>query len=138
MSKTPKLLKKGFKFPIYPTTVQQDLINQTFGCCRYVWNKALGAAVHEYKQYLEMSKVTHQSRLIKPDVSGYGFVNRLPAMRANPETPWLSNISSVALKQTMLHLGGAFTRFSVPSLASSRRREVTRSLRRSTVSSPLA
>lgn len=111
MSETPKLLKKGFKFPIYPTTEQQDLINQTFGCCRYVWNKALGAAVHEYKQYLEMSKVTHQSRLIKPDVSGYGFVNRLPAMRTNPETPWLSNISSVALQQTMLHLGGAFTRF---------------------------
>lgn len=111
MSETPKLLKKGFKFPIYPTTEQQGLINQTFGCCRYVWNKALGAAVHEYKQYLEMSKVTHQSRLIKPDVSGYGFVNRLPAMRTNPETPWLSNISSVALQQTMLHLGGAFTRF---------------------------
>lgn len=111
MSETPKLLKKGFKFPIYPTTEQQDLINQTFGCCRYVWNKALGAAVHEYKQYLEMSKVTHQSRLIKPNVSGYGFANRLPAMRANPETPWLSNISSVALQQTMLHLGGAFTRF---------------------------
>lgn len=111
MTETSKLLKKGFKFPIYPTAEQQELINQTFGCCRYVWNKALEAAVHEYKQYLEMSKVTHQSRLIKPDVSGYGFVNRLPAMRTNPETPWLSDISSVALQQTMLHLGGAFTRF---------------------------
>ena len=111
MSTSPKLLKKGFKFPIYPTAEQQELINQTFGCCRYVWNKALEAAVHEYKQYLEMSKVTHQSRLIKPDVSGYGFVNRLPAMRKDPETPWLSDVSSVALQQTMLHLGGAFTRF---------------------------
>lgn len=111
MSTSPKILKKGFKFPIYPTSEQRALINQTFGCCRYVWNKALGAAVHDYKQYLEMSKVIHQSRLIKPDVSGYGFVNRLPAMRRDPETPWLSDVSSVALQQTMLHLGGAFTRF---------------------------
>lgn len=111
MPASPKLLKKGFKFPIYPTAEQQDFINQTFGCCRYVWNKALEAAVHEYKQYLEMSKVTHQSRLIKPDISGYGFVNRLPAMRNDPETSWLGGVSSVALQQTMLHLGGAFTRF---------------------------
>lgn len=111
MSEVSKLLKKGFKFPIYPTAEQQELINQTFGCCRYVWNKALEAAVHEHKQYLEMSKVTHQSRLIKPDVSGYGFVNRLPDIRRDPETPWLSDVSSVALQQTMLHLGGAFTRF---------------------------
>lgn len=111
MSEVSKLLKKGFKFPIYPTAEQQELINQTFGCCRYVWNKALEAAVHEHKQYLEMSKVTYQSRLIKPDVSGYGFVNRLPDIRRDPETPWLSDVSSVALQQTMLHLGGAFTRF---------------------------
>lgn len=111
MSETSKLLKKGFKFPIYPTAEQQELINQTFGCCRYVWNKALEAAVHEYKQYLEMPKDTLKSELIKPNVSGYGFVNRLPAMRTNPETPWLSDVSSVALQQTMLHLGAAFTRF---------------------------
>ena len=32
-------------------------------------------------------------------------------MRKDPETPWLSDVSSVALQQTMLHLGGAFTRF---------------------------
>ena len=111
MTETSKLLKKGFKFRIYPTAEQQELINQTFGCCRYVWNKVLEAAVHEYKQYLEMSKDTRQSVLIKPDVSGYGFCERLPAMRRDPKTPWLSGVSSVALQQTMLHLGGAFTRF---------------------------
>lgn len=111
MSEVPKLLKKRFKFPIYPTAEQQELINQTFGCCRYVWNKALESTVHEYKQYLVMSKVAYQSKLIKPDVSGYGFVNRLPDMRRDPDTPWLSSVSSVALQQTMLHLGGAFTRF---------------------------
>ena len=32
-------------------------------------------------------------------------------MRRDPKTPWLRDVSSVALQQTMLHLGNAFARF---------------------------
>ena len=36
-----KLMQKGVKFRIYPNKEQQNLINQTFGCCRLVYNLGL-------------------------------------------------------------------------------------------------
>lgn len=34
-------MNKGIKFRAYPNKDQQNLINQTFGCCRFVYNKGL-------------------------------------------------------------------------------------------------
>ena len=111
MSATPKLLKKGFKFPIYPTAEQEKLINCTFGSCRYVWNKFLEDTVHEHERYLRMMKTNPQALPIKPDVSGYGFSERLTVLKKQPDKQWLRDVSSVALQQTMLHLAMAFSRF---------------------------
>lgn len=35
-------IHKGYTFRIYPTEEQRILIHKTLGCCRYVWNWALG------------------------------------------------------------------------------------------------
>lgn len=37
------------KVPLYPTPAQQELFQQTFGCCRYIWNQML--ADHERFYY---------------------------------------------------------------------------------------
>ena len=42
-------MKKGVKFRIYPNCEQQKLINQTFGCCRLVYNKGLDIRKNAYK-----------------------------------------------------------------------------------------
>nr|WP_330395675.1 helix-turn-helix domain-containing protein [Clostridioides difficile] len=34
-------MKKAYKFRLYPNKKQQELINKTFGCCRFVYNKYL-------------------------------------------------------------------------------------------------
>lgn len=34
-------MNKGVKFRIYPNKKQQNLINQTLGCCRFIYNKGL-------------------------------------------------------------------------------------------------
>ena len=34
-------MQKGIKFRIYPNREQQNLIHQTFGCCRLIYNKGL-------------------------------------------------------------------------------------------------
>src|SRR5690606_3180175 len=47
----------------------------------------------------------------KPNVSGYGFTLRLPIYKVNTDTPWLSEVSYVALQQSLINLGNAFTRF---------------------------
>lgn len=34
-------MNKGIKFRAYPNKEQQNLINQTLGCCRLIYNKGL-------------------------------------------------------------------------------------------------
>lgn len=34
-------MNKGVKFRIYPNKEQQNLINQTLGCCRLIYNMGL-------------------------------------------------------------------------------------------------
>ena len=104
-------LKKGYRFQIYPTAEQRDLLERTFGCCRYVYNRALAEAKDEYQKYLALREASPLAALQKPDVSGYGFSARLPQYKADPKSSWLTEVSSVALVQSMLHLGEAFQRF---------------------------
>ncbi|WP_313126970.1 helix-turn-helix domain-containing protein, partial [Clostridioides difficile] len=33
------VVEKAYKFRMYPNKKQQELINKTFGCCRFVYNK---------------------------------------------------------------------------------------------------
>lgn len=40
-SKAGTNMNKGVKFRAYPNKEQQNLINQTFGCCRLIYNKGL-------------------------------------------------------------------------------------------------
>lgn len=35
------VIKKAYKFRIYPNKVQQNMINKTFGCSRFLFNRAL-------------------------------------------------------------------------------------------------
>ena len=35
------MMQKGVKFRIHPNKEQKDLINQTLGCCRLIYNKGL-------------------------------------------------------------------------------------------------
>ncbi len=105
MTSSPKPFVKGFKYPIYPTDEQKLLFEKTFGCCRYVYNRCLAEAKQEY----EAHKLNPE--LPKPKVSGYDFINQLPALKKDPESLWLNEVSAVALQQSVTHLGQAFTRF---------------------------
>lgn len=40
---------KNVRCRIYPNKQQKNLINQTFGCCRLVYNKALSMREEAYK-----------------------------------------------------------------------------------------
>ena len=59
MTETSKLLKKGFKFPIYPTAEQRQQLEKVFGCCRYVYNRALAQSKAEYQLYMELRDNGH-------------------------------------------------------------------------------
>ena len=102
---------KGYKFPFYPTADQIEQLNKTFGCCRYVWNKALFEVKTEFEYYKLHKDLNTIVPPVNPNVTGYGLVNRLLKYKHDPESLWLNEVSSVALQQTMLHLGTAFSTF---------------------------
>lgn len=43
-------MEYSYKFRIYPTSKQEDLIQRTFGCCRFVFNYFLAERMEQYKQ----------------------------------------------------------------------------------------
>lgn len=43
-------MEYSYKFRIYPNTKQENLIQRTFGCCRFVFNHFLAEKTEQYKQ----------------------------------------------------------------------------------------
>lgn len=43
-------MERSYKFRIYPTQKQEELIQKTFGCARYVYNRALAERISSYKE----------------------------------------------------------------------------------------
>lgn len=41
---------KAYKFRLYPNKEQQELINKTFGCTRFIFNRILGDAISYYQE----------------------------------------------------------------------------------------
>lgn len=111
MSKITKPFVKGYKFEIYPNKEQIELLEKTFGCCRFVWNKALAEAKQEHEFYIAHKDVNSIIPVLKPNVTGFGFVNKLTWYKANPEYQWLNEVNSVSLQQAMLHLGASYSEF---------------------------
>ena len=40
---------RALKLRIYPSTEQKVLINKTFGCCRFIYNRYLAKRIELYK-----------------------------------------------------------------------------------------
>lgn len=97
-------MKKRIRVEIKPTNEQKEILNKTFGCCRFVYNKVLTDTIKEYQNYKNgLNK--------KPKTNGYFLLNKLPEIVNNLETLWLSEVSSVALQQTLINLSKAYSNF---------------------------
>ena len=81
-------MNKAFKYRLYPTKEQAALFNNTFGCCRKVWNLMLADKLVSYK---ETGK----------------FVSVTPA-RYKSEYSFLKDVDSLALSNVQLNLQRAF------------------------------
>ena len=53
---------KAYKFRIYPSNYQKEIIEKTFGCCRFVYNKMLSIQI---KSYEENKKIFSKYELMK-------------------------------------------------------------------------
>jgi len=88
-------MKGRYQFRFYPTIEQKISLAQLFGCVRVVWNDALRLCKQSEK---------------KPSS---GDLHRIVTTHAKKtvERAWLSEVSSVALQQSVADLETAFTNF---------------------------
>lgn len=87
---------KGIKYRIYPTAKQVELINNTFGCVRFVYNHMLAESIDTYAKGENFA-------------SRNAFNYRLTSLKK--EYAWLCNVDSTALQGANEHLADAFSRF---------------------------
>ena len=55
---------KGYVFRMYPTKEQEELINKTIGCCRFIYNYFLDDKIKEYKETGKSKSTYEQIKLI--------------------------------------------------------------------------
>ena len=87
---------KAVKIRLYPNNQQKQLLEQSFGNCRWLWNYCLDLMNKTYK---ETGK----------GLSGYDVKKNLPALKEEYE--WLGLTYSQCLQQVCLNLGVAFNNF---------------------------
>lgn len=90
--------RRAFKVRAYPDAEQAVLLRRTFGCVRLVWNKTLA---DRQRRYTAEQKSTSYE---ETDAA-------LSAWKKTDELAFLSEVSSVALQQTLRHQHGAFQSF---------------------------
>jgi putative transposase len=91
-----KTIRRAYKYRFYPTIEQEVLLAKTFGSVRFVWNTILDWRSKEYTQ--NQTKINYVAS-----------AKKLTEIKQDIE--WLSDISSVALQQTLRDQDTAFSSF---------------------------
>lgn len=90
-------MNKGVKFRIYPNKEQENLILQTFGCCRLIYNKGLDMRDKAYKNG-EKANYTQTSAM-------------LTRLKSDSDFNFLKIVDSIALQQSLRDLDRAYQNF---------------------------
>lgn len=93
-----KVVKRAYKYRFYPTPEQADQLARTFGCVRYVYNRALAERSRAWTQ--------EQRRVTFADTS-----KMLTAWKRDEETAWLAEPSKGPLQAALRHLQAAYDKF---------------------------
>ena len=92
------MVEYSYKFRLYPSDEQINLIERTFGCCRYVYNHYL--AVRQ-----ELYEASGQT------MNYYACCKDLTLLKHHEETSWLREVDATALQSSVQHLDRAFQNF---------------------------
>ena len=89
---------KSYKYRIYPTKKQQELINKHIGCCRYVYNLCLEKKINAYKTS-------------KKSLSKFDLIKLLSPLKKEQETSFLKEVNSQSLQAAIYSLDNAYKKF---------------------------
>lgn len=89
-------MKKAYKFRLYPNKQQEELINKTFGCCRFVYNRYLAKRIELYKN----NKETYSYKQCSSDLTNL-----------KKELVWLKEPDKFSLQNSLKDLEAAYKKF---------------------------
>ena len=90
------IINKAYKFRIYPSSEQKEIINKTFGCTRFIYNYYLNKKCELYKNN-------------KQNISAYECIKDIPNLYN--ERPYLKEIDSCSLRCTLFDLDNSYNKF---------------------------
>ena len=93
-------MQKGIKFRIYPNREQQNLINQTLGCCRLIYNKGLAMRNEAYENGNKIGYSQTSSMLTE--------------LKKCEDFAFLKVVDSIALQQSLRDLDRGFLTLPLP------------------------
>ena len=91
-------MQKGYMGRLYPTKEQQNILKQTFGACRYVYNYYLAERIRAYKE---------DGR----SLSCYQTQKMLTSLKKDADHLWLNEADSMALQESLKNLDRAYQNF---------------------------
>lgn len=89
-------MKKCYKFRLYPTCDQSELMQKTFGCCRFVFNKYLAKRKEAYSN----DKATLSYNACSADMT-----------KLKNDLGWLKDVDATALQSSLRDLDVAYQNF---------------------------
>lgn len=92
------MILKAFKYELFPTTEQQQKLNKTFGCVRFVYNWGLN----------EKSKAYTNDKI---NINCFALINKVTELKKQEEYIWLKDVHSQTLQMSLRNLDNAFTNF---------------------------
>lgn len=90
-------MRKGIKFRAYPNKEQQNLINQTLGCSRLIYNKGLAMRNEAYNNGLKIGYTQTSAMLTE--------------LKKQDDFAFLKDVDSIALQQSLRDLDRGFKNF---------------------------
>lgn len=108
------LVKKAFKFRIYPNKEQTILIEKTFGCARFVYNYFVGKQIDKESYWYVVNEMVQNGQLPSNNWRGE-FFHKNKSMKELPELkkhyPFLKEVDSIALQKSVEIVNDAYTRY---------------------------
>jgi putative transposase len=92
------MIRKPFKYRIYPSKAQEQQLSQFFGCSRYVYNWALG----KKKEAWEVEK---------KNISIFDISNELTQLKKQEDKLWLKQAHAQMLQASLQNLDKAYKNF---------------------------
>ncbi|MCI1696743.1 transposase, partial [Aneurinibacillus aneurinilyticus] len=92
------MANKAYKFRLYPTGEQEQLLAKTFGCVRFVYNKMLTERRETYEQFKDDKVALKKQKFPTP-------------AKYKEEFAWLKEVDSLALANAQINLQKAYKNF---------------------------